>query len=69
MWRFIVCLSCSFILIELPYNHTTFFVRAEVFHSNIVASHSCTIYLWGTLIALCRAVHQAQFIKLKFTPF
>ncbi len=30
---------------------------------NIVASHSCTEYLWGTLIALYQAIHQAHFMN------
>ncbi len=29
-----------------------FVVQAEVFHGIIVASHSCTEYHWGTLMAL-----------------
>ncbi len=33
-------------------NHIFFVVRAEEFHGIIVASHSCTAYLCGTLIAL-----------------
>ncbi len=40
-----------------------FVVQAEVFHGIIVASHSCTEYHWGTLIALYRAIHQAHFMN------
>ncbi len=54
----------------LLYNHVFFVVRAEVFHGIIVASHSCTEYHWGTLIALYRAVHQAQLMNWqKTSPF
>ncbi len=44
-----------------------FVVPAEVFQLGIVASPSCTEYHWGTLIALYRAVHQAQLMNWQKT--